>query len=299
MDDAGALSKVVQTIGRLREVSIAAGQQGKKAADLTDQLAELQSRLRAELDQSTQSLRAVEESTRQLQLETDQQLGALTEALERALAEERPSRSLLAQLRHDYLQHLQRLQQLTQEQLPLLLTDMGRAGQSVSATLASIQSLTLQSTVECQRLRAGSAQQRQALLDMRIGLDKQTESIDQQTEQFTESLLHLWKNLEVHFSGARQETQQRFELLLSEAKKVQQNADEQFQQLWNQQLAEQIQALAAHLEATLVGLREMAQPTRRLADSEVLTGVQKVRESFDPLQKVEKVFRAAHGLELC
>lgn len=299
VDDAGALAKVVQTIGRLREVSIAAGQQGQTAAALTEQLAQVQAGVRAQLEQSTQSLQAIEQSVGALQLEADQQFVALVEALERGIAEERPLRSVLAQVRQNYLVQLQRLEQITQEQLPPLLADIGQASQSVSATLASTQILALQSAAECQRLRAASAQQRQALLEMRARLEQQAESIDQHTEQFTDSLLRLWKDLEVNFENARAETRQRFDSLLAEAAQVQKGAAEEFQQCWNQQLAEQIGSLAAALEETLFGLRELAKPTRKLADSEVLTSIQKVRESFDPLQDIEKVFRAAHGLELC
>lgn len=299
VDDAGAVAKVVQTIGRLREVSVAAVQQGKTATALTEQVSQLQTQVRAELDQNTRSLRAVEESIQRLAVEADQQLVAVAQALERGMAEGRPLRSVLVQVRQDYQQHLQRLQHITEAQLPPLLADIGQAGQSVSATLAATQVLTLQSTAECQRLRANSSQQRQALAELRATLEQQAESVDRHTEQFNAELLRLWKELEDNFESARRETQQRFDSMLAEASTVRTSAESQFEQSWNQQLAEQIHALAAHLEETLSGMRELARPTRKLADSEVLASVQKVRESFDPLQNIEKVFRAAHGLELC
>ena len=298
-DEASALAKIVATIGRFQQISNASDQQVQAISQLTDHLAQQQNQIRSALEASALAVRALNDSSRQLDSETDLLLGGLAGSIDSLVSEVAELQPALNQTGLDQQGVLSQIARCPQDQVPALVAQAQEACQLIGTTQALVQTLTLQSSAECQRLTRQVGSQRQALSDLRRQLEQQCQLLTEESQQFSDSLNQQFKLVQLSFEGARLESQQRIDQLLEETGKIRADADNRFQEQWPEQLGQEIGALAAQLDQTVQALQELAKPTRRLADSDVLTSTQKVREGFDPLQSIEKVFRAAHQAEVC
>ncbi|MFN8611507.1 MAG: hypothetical protein U0931_28430 [Vulcanimicrobiota bacterium] len=298
-DEANALARILETIERFQQISLSSSQQVQAISELTEHLAGQQAQIKTALESSAQAVRALNDSTRQLDSEAEQVLGSLAGSVTSLLSEVAGLRPGLEQAWLGQQQAVSEIAGCPQAQVPGLIAQAQEACELIGTTQLLLQSLTLQSTGECQRLGRQVAIQRQALADLRQQLEAQCHLLDQENQQLSDSLNQQFKLVQVGFENARQETQQRVDQLLGETGKIRAEADARFQERWAGELAQEIGTLAIQLDQTVQGLQDLAKPTRKMADSEVLTSTQKVREGFDPLQRIEKAFRAAHQAEVC
>lgn len=298
-NDASTLARVAEAIERIRGTSAASLLQVETVAGLTDLLTLGQVRIRTAIEQSGESVGTLHESLRGLQSDANAIMAKLAQNLQHLHQQESSSRIELTSSQVEHQKLLEQVVRTSQEYLPLLQQKADEAHTAVEAVVASANSLTLELSAESNQLCLETERQRRALVELRENLGAQAQALQEESTRFSDSVEQHLVGLERAFENARNETKERVAELVSSALTTRNEASEQVQKRWAVDLAREVFDLAGELGRTLEELKEISRPVRQAADQEVLTSTQKLRETFDPLQKIEKVFRAARDLELC
>ena len=198
------------------------------------------------------------------------------------------------------------------EVAPILLR-LRQLRADAAARLAEQRALTLQSLAEAEvtaravqsavtssaaSVQSGVASSLELFRAARQGLQERAEQTFRQYETMQGSLAGALRELAAESEHARKETAARLRQLAERVERTGDETNPAVAERFAVSLVQEMRALADELVQAVRDLRSVAVRPRKLADTQVLTMMQKLRESLDLLQKVEKVFLLAKS-EFC
>ena len=187
------------------------------------------------------------------------------------------------------------------------LRGMLEAARGARAELAEQRALASQSLARAEQaalaataVEASSREFRDRLATFRQSLGQARQQVEDrsvlalaQFERMEASLQQQLRALEQECEQARANTLQRWQQLLAGLAELAQGADATVEARFAVRLGQEMTVVARDLGQAVQELRAVAVAPHKTADTLILSMMQKVRESLDFLQRLEKVFRVA------
>lgn len=258
---------------------------------------------RTRVDQSVQQSEASLQSLHQRLAELEGEMaGVLLEAdrtLESVRLGQQSSQQLCQAGQAEVDAALVRLRAARQTTMVELGRDLARAQESLTGAATASETAALAVAARSAQLQAQLARARETLAGSRDGLEQQAKLALAEYLTLRDSLLGQMRSLEHQCEVTRTHTRASLEGLLKEAARTQITVDPGVCQRFEVELAEQMSQLSQQLGLAINELRSVTVKPRQAADHDVLAMMQKLRESFDPLERIAKVFHDAREAGLC
>ena len=293
------LELIQNSMLRTRQLCEASREHVTAVTDFNHLVLGARSRVEHSVQQSEASLQSLHQRLAELEGEM---AGVLLEAdrtLESVRVDQQASQQLFQAGQAEVDAALIRLRAARQATMVELGRDLARAQESLTSVATASETAALAVAARAGQLQAQLARARETLAGSRDGLEQQARLALAEYLTMRDSLMGQTRLLEHQCEGTRTHTRAALEALVKEAERTQITVDPGVCQRFEVELAEQVSQLSQQLGQAVNELRSVAIKPRQAADHDVLAMMQKLRESFDPLERIAKVFHEAREAGLC
>lgn len=297
LQDDALVARILACTARTRELVEEGDRAGSELTRLQGVLESSRQSVEPVLQGAETAITLLQGRIAELEAQAEGALQRLAAAREEGLA--RAREALAAQTAAQVEAHaaLQRLQAVRNETLPLVLhcVDAARSAVAlVSATgEAAAQAAAAAATALEERARTSQA----GLAAARAAAEAATADAVRRSAELREAIGAGLRGLQEDLETARLDHRRRFDRLVGEVRATSEDWSAVHER-FAVGLAAEIAALSQQLDVVLEGMRAMPRPPRRLADEDLFATTRKVRETFDPLSHVEKVWKQAKAMGL-
>lgn len=293
------LDLIRKSIQRTRDLTDSSRQHAAAVKQLSQTLAGTRIQVEQSLQQGEGSLQRLGQRLSRMELESQEVLRDAGKALQSLRQEHEQVRSAHNAAQADFDAELVRLRKIRNDAV-------ARVREEVTAARAALEETTqfskqtadalVKSSAEVQ---AQVAEGKAAIAAARAELETMAAEALAQYQPLSEALLQNMQVLHVDFEETRKQTRARLEKLVEIVTSSTAKSNAVVVRRFTTELGEQMTLLADGLDEAIRQLKTLAADPRRTADTEVLTTIQKIRETFDPLQLITKVFKEAEKAALC